>query len=521
MSTTYSIPSSVQEAAAQFANNVLAMVNNAAAEIAGVEVMWFRAMPDKRSQDVIFQSYTLYGVEDCPLTFKAVYSDTGYDDAALTFNILGIDYSVPLTLDIPCDTWYKVTNFDGTLPQRGDIVFIPLSNKLVEVVSMKPVKSVAAQITAFKVNCSVYKPTRSRIVGENLKTSIEENTVNLDSRFGKDIEETLKNIVDDNQLSIYASTQEDPHKKITKTSTAGSLLTDSSKVNCIKAFDLIADGHIVARTHYDMNQNVPIIVTYKTNDDIVKVEDERCLSCWVNIKEHSTYRNVKSISYASENGESFLDIMLSAGKKEPIGTSIILERGNLVICGTIVDIDGKYRIKISSSVVKSLNKAMPNWLNVPGYIIRKDNPINLLSADSDDGNLELYIKGNNYISFTFGEKEMLCQLSQKLKSDKWYGFVINLGSTFSVDVYESDPELKKIYSVTGLKNKLWKETTYKNYKLKSSPSLMTNIRYYSVGNLNTDKQITDLVSFNCPFDAYAIINDSPDMFLNKPFVGIP
>lgn len=521
MSTTYSIPSSVQEAAAQFANNVLSMVNNAAAEVAGVEVMWFRATPDKRSQDVIFQSYTLYGVEDCPLTFKAVYSDTGYDDAALTFNILGIDYAVPLTLDIACETWYKATNFDGTLPQRGDIVFIPLSNKLVEVVSMKPVKTIAAQISAFKVNCSVYKPTRSRLVGENLKESIKENTVNLDSRFGKDIDETLKNIVDDNQLSLYTSTQEDKHKKVAKTSTDGSLLVNSSKVNCIKAFDLIADGHIIARTHYDMDQDVATIVTYKTKDDVVKAEDERCLTCWVSIKEAATYRNVKSFTYVSENNESFLDISLSAGKKEPIGTPIILERGKLVICGTVVDTEGKYRIKISSSVVKSLNKLMPNWKNVPGYIIRKDNPINLLSADSEDGNLELYIKGNNYISFNFGGKEMLCQLSQKLKADKWYGFVINLANTFSVDVYEAEPELRKIYSVTGLKNKLWKETTYKNYHIKSSPSLMTNIRYYSTGNLNTDKQITDLVSFNCPFDAYAIINDSPDMFLNKPFIGIP
>lgn len=521
MSTTYSIPSSVQEAAAQFANNVLAMVNNAAAEVAGVEVMWFRATPDKRSQDVIFQSYTLFGVEDCPLTFKAVYSDTGYDDAALTFNILGIDYSVPLTLDIPCETWYKVTNYDGTLPQRGDIVFIPLSNKLVEVVSMKPVKAVAAQISAFKVNCSVYKPTRSRLVGENLKESIKENTVNLDSRFGKDIEETLKNIVDDKQLSLYTSTQEDKHKTVAKTPSENSLLVDSSKVNCIKAYDLIADGHIVARTYYDMDQIVDTIVTYKTKDDIVEDDSERCLTCWVNLKEHETYRNIKSFTYVSENGESYLDLSLSAGKKEPVGTSIILERGKLVICGTVVDVEGKYRIKISTSVVRSLNKAMPNWKNVPGYIIRKDNPVNLLSANSEDGKFELYIKGNNYVSFNFGEKEMLCQLSQRLKANKWYGFVINLSKEFAVDVYEAEPELKKIYSVSGLKNKLWKATTYKNYHIKSSPSLMTNIRYYTTSNLNTDKQITDLVSFNCPFDSYTLINDSPDMFLNKPYVGIP
>ena len=160
---------SAQEAAINFANSIANMINAAAAETAGIDVLWFRATPDKRSQDVVFQSYTLYGVNDCPLEFKAVYTDTGYDDAAITYNIMGLEYSVPLTLEIAVQTWKTATSDDGTIPQRGDIVFIPTSRKLVEVVSMTPIKAIGAQLTSYKVNCSVYKPTRSRLVGENLK----------------------------------------------------------------------------------------------------------------------------------------------------------------------------------------------------------------------------------------------------------------------------------------------------------------------------------------------------------------
>ena len=191
---------SVQEAATIFAKELALHLNAAAAETAGIEVMWFRAIPDKRSQDVIFQSYTLFGVEDCPLTFTAIYSDAGYDDATISYNIMGIEYQVPLTLEIAKETWDKITKNDGSLPQRGDIVFIPISNKLVEVVSMSPIKSIAAQITSFKVNCSVYKPTRSRIVGENLKESIDQNTTNLYKRFGEDIQNVIDNVIDDKQL---------------------------------------------------------------------------------------------------------------------------------------------------------------------------------------------------------------------------------------------------------------------------------------------------------------------------------
>ena len=62
---------SIQEAAAKFVSDILGGLNSAATQVAGVDVMWFRLQPDKRSQDVIFQSYTLYGVEDCPLSLKA------------------------------------------------------------------------------------------------------------------------------------------------------------------------------------------------------------------------------------------------------------------------------------------------------------------------------------------------------------------------------------------------------------------------------------------------------------------
>ena len=114
---------SIQEAAAKFVNDILGSLNSAATEVAGVDVMWFRLQPDKRSQDVIFQSYTLYGVEDCPLSLKAMYSDNSYDDAAITYNIMGINFNVPMTLDIALETWKTATGDDGTIPQKGDIVY--------------------------------------------------------------------------------------------------------------------------------------------------------------------------------------------------------------------------------------------------------------------------------------------------------------------------------------------------------------------------------------------------------------
>lgn len=510
---------SVQEAAAAFAKEMAAMINAAAADAVGIDVMWFRARPDKRSQDVIFQSYTLYGVDDCPITVKAVYGDNGYDDAAITYNIMGLEYSVPLTLEIPVSTWNEAVNNDGSLPQRGDIAFIPLSNKLVEVVSMTPVKAIAAQITSYKVNCSIYKPTRSRLVGENLKTSIEENTENLHSRFGTEIKDTLKNVVDNKQLDMFNSTTRDKHKSVTGLHEDDGLITNKLIRNIISE-DLIFDGHIVARTYYDMEIGNKTVVKYIKKDNIVE-DDERCLSCWVKLKDAPDYRNIKKLStdvtsHGVPTGE-YIYIDEFSGKRFPAGTDVVIERGNIVICGKIDD-SQKYRVKVHPNLIRGLSKNLKNWTGLTGYIIREDNIVNLLTGESPSGGLYVDVKANNYISINVNNSTILVQLNTRLKSNKWYGFIINIGKTISVDLFEGAPDIKHICGVNNIPNKYSLVGEY-DYSIVKSPSYLTNIRLYDCFNNELDKQITDLVSYNTPYDSHAIINDSADTPLNKVYVG--
>ena len=510
---------SAQEAAINFANSIANMINAAAAETAGIDVLWFRATPDKRSQDVIFQSYTLYGVNDCPLEFKAVYTDTGYDDAAITYNIMGLEYSVPLTLEIAVQTWKAATSDDGTIPQRGDIVFIPTSRKLVEVVSMTPIKAIGAQLTSYKVNCSVYKPTRSRLVGENLKSSIEENTVNLKSLFGEDIKNTFENVIDDKQLSMFNSTQKDVHKTVTPGVTADTCITNNTIRNII-SHELFVDGHLVARSYYDMNVSKNPVVSYKKTDTI-DASSNRTYSAWILLEEAEGYKNIKSfttdLDSSGRPAGNKIYIKEFSGKRFDAGTEVVIERGSIVICGTVMDTE-KYTVQIHPAVIKTLNKNVQNWTNLMGYVIRKDNPVNLLHAEGISKTYDISLKANCCVSFTFGDTNIIVQSPFKLKANKWYGIVINYGNAISVDIFESEPELKSLCSISSIKNKSDLSDTY-TYSINRSNSKMTNIRLYDVANNELDKQITDLVSYNTPYDSHAIINDSVDIPLNKPYVG--
>ena len=501
---------SIQEMAAEFANGFLASLNAMVSETVGVDVIWFRATPDKRSQDVIFQSYTLYGVEDCPLTFKAVYTDNNYDDAAITFNIMGLEYAVPLTLEIAVNTWYEATNYDGTLPQRGDIVFIPISRKLMEVVSMTPVKKIGAQLTSFKVNLSIYKPTRSRIVGENLKESIKENTVNLKSRFGEDIDETFKNVVDDDQLSIFSTTSVDHAKENAITTKDYSILKG---VNNIVESNINIDGHIVSRSFYDARIGTGYVVRYKRADSIRK-SDIRCLSCLVKFRElqDPVLTNIQKMSLTGNI------LTVQTTKKLDEGTEVIISRGTISVVGKVVS-KQPYSIELNKESVAKLNASSSSWFNIPGFTIEKVSNTNLLTGKGDK-ELSIDVKSGKVLTLTIGENSTHFRFTSPLQFDKWYGIIVNIGEKLSIDVFEELEQLENIVHMPDMRNKYWDDIDIKNYQINISNCYITNIRLYDTENTEIDKQLMDLTTYNIPNSSHAIINDSVDIYLDKKFTGI-
>lgn len=503
--------SNIQELAAEFANGFLANLNATVAETIGVDVMWFRATPDKRSQDVIFQSYTLYGVEDCPLSFRAVYTDNSYDDAAITFNIMGLEYAVPLTLEIAVNTWYEATNYDGTLPQRGDIVFIPISRKLMEVVSMTPVKKIGAQLTSFKVNLSIYKPTRSRIVGENLKESIKENTVNLKSRFGEDIDETFKNVVDDDQLSIFSTTSVDRAKENAITKNDGAIIMRG--VNNIVESNINIDGHIVSRSYYDARIGSGYVVRYKRADSVSKA-DTRCYSCLVNLKAlmDPVLTNIRKMTVTGNK------ITVETTKRLDVGTEVVISRGSTSILGKVIS-KQPYTIEVSKEVIAKLNETSGSWYTIPGFTIEKASNANLLTGKGEK-EFSLDLKSGKVLSLTIGENETQFRLTSQLDYDKWYGVIVNLGERVSIDIFEELEQLENIVHMTDVRNKFWQDLDIKNYQINVSNCYITNIRLYDTENTEIDKQLMDLTTYNIPNSSHAIINDSVDIYLDKKFTGI-
>lgn len=500
---------SIQEMAVNFANSIYNQLNQSIADTMGVDVMWFRAIPDKKNSDVIFQTYTLYGVEDCPLNFKAMYTDTGYDDAALTYNIMGISYAIPMSLEIPISTWKDITGNDGSIPQQYDVVFIPISQKLLEVASMTPVKKIGAQLTAYKVNLTAYKPKRSRIVGENLRESIEENTVNRDSLFSEEIEKEILNIVDDHQLDLMTSTTKDKFKDVATDKTHSSGVID---VTSIVSYNLIVDGHVVARNYYNTTSENDYTVRYNVQDTFTN-NDTRTFSCWIRLNDIDTsqhIKNIKEMSLSSDKNGTY--IITKLGTKFKKGDNVIIKRGMIKIPGVVVT---NSKIKVNDKLIKKYNASNPSWINAPGFAVTMDNTTTMLKSDK----MSISIKGENFISLEVDGKECLFQLSSEIKRHEWYGIMVTLGKTFSVDIFSSSGKLTQRDTISDIKNDLYTEIELNDPTIPSGHFNITNIRLCKGVYNNIDKKIKEFISYTVKNDSQYIINDDAMTFLPKEYVG--
>ena len=75
-------------------------LNYIANKLTGMDVKWFRAIPQQRAKDVIFQEYTLSNVEETPLCLKVVLPDGNFPDSKYNYDLMGLEYEVPLEVHI-------------------------------------------------------------------------------------------------------------------------------------------------------------------------------------------------------------------------------------------------------------------------------------------------------------------------------------------------------------------------------------------------------------------------------------
>ena len=188
-------------------NNALAALemykkmNQSITQILGIDVVIFRSIPQDRSKDVIFQEYTLSNVEDCPYNIKVVVPSGQMPDSKFNFDLMGLEYEVPFEIQIDINYWQSIVG-ENTAPQRGDIIYIPMNNRLYEIQSMYVLRGFMDQETTFKCNLSKYIPNKARRESPNLAATVDNYTVSETELFGEEIKDRIEDATDNKQEFI-------------------------------------------------------------------------------------------------------------------------------------------------------------------------------------------------------------------------------------------------------------------------------------------------------------------------------
>lgn len=479
----------------------------------GTEVRWFRAVPQQRSKDVIFQEYTLSNVEDVPLCIKVMLPDGNFPDSKYNYDLMGLEYEVPLEVQIDKVYWEAAAG-RGTAPQKKDIIYFPIPNKLYQVESSFLARGFMEQETTWRINLKKYMPEASRREAEALKQTIDDYTVSAEEIFGDDMNKDINKIANDRQNSPYNSTVMDKYKILNG---AMQVITQ----------DLDIYGVKVSSSYYDLSTaDSSVAVTYPIRD-VVSTIDDRSMSVWFKIKENTNKEYAITIQPDNTISGANFKIVGLDGTFEPGDVINVYRQGSINVYGThiLTTVNGHY-FYIPPRIVGEMESIRIDWYNLRNYRAKLETPINIITGISptNDVAVTVDIFARQYIEFRISGQTHTAVLSDKLNIDEWYGSIFNMGNIWNqFNIYlwkqhETD-EINKISNVYYETMKISKqELQVQEYQIKRSNSSMRNIRLYNA-TIEEEKQPNELLSYFIKDGDHAIINDLCEPRYKSPYVG--
>ena len=227
-------------------------LNQSTAQVVGIDLLYFRAVPHKNSESLIFHEYTLLDVE-CEKQIKGVVKNTDYGNG-VEIDLFGVKYDAPLQIQFDLITWIQVFG-PNTMPQKDDIVYVPLLNRLFEVSSSTPIYTFINQQTAWQVDMVKYSPKASRAENALLAQTLEESTYSEATLFGDEISKQIADITDIKEFSPYNSV-----------AGPGDWFKEVNNLDHIKNQNVVIRGFHISNGFYDMSSE-DFGVSYKNSTD--------------------------------------------------------------------------------------------------------------------------------------------------------------------------------------------------------------------------------------------------------------
>ena len=367
------------------------MVNN----MFGLDAVYYRVVPQRRSKDIVLKEWTVYNV-DQEKCMKLVVPNNTFPDSKVTFNNFGIDFEQPFVVQVDKKYWEGFFG-KGTMPQTRDVVYFPLQNRIYEIQSSYAYRDFMNQILYYKISLVKYQPKADTILSDEIANTLDNLTITTEELFGEEF-----------------SKQVERHTKPQQ------------------------------------------YVTITRDSDPIREVVLRAMP----VNNYSFYNNWTLIF------ETYYDLLT------PYNSSGVIEAV-------------KYRPTVS--MTSSQNRSFTCWFSPQNNIKNTSSTRNLLTGRNESGigvDIDLaFSTASSQLLLTLDAEVYSFVIQKTLVADSWYALVVNWSSEFkqaSVDVWETQVQTSQLLRISHEVKTLtaFEHTTDFNYRLKTSPLFLTNIRLF-------------------------------------------
>jgi len=146
----------------------------------GIESNYYRATVDDFGKDVILREYALQNVQPAQCV-KIVVPNNELPDANYAFSPFGVDFS-GIPFEVHIDKKYFESIFgEGAHPQKRDIVYFPLMDKIYEVMDSYLSRNFMQTQLFYKVSLYKWSPRKTNVIVPSIVPPEENPLLNLEN----------------------------------------------------------------------------------------------------------------------------------------------------------------------------------------------------------------------------------------------------------------------------------------------------------------------------------------------------
>jgi hypothetical protein len=531
-------------------------------QLFGHSVEYAKATPLLNGRDVTLKEWTLYDVDD-PCCIKVLVPNNEFPDNKINFGPMGLDFEMPFEVHI--DKAYFEDIFGvGSAPQKRDIIYFPLTNRIYEVQSSYLFRDFMQKPVYWKVALMKYAPKSNRSETQDHREFLESISRNTEELFG---EELLADALEKTKPQQYdpsiGSKDYDPIRAYINEDL---VITEERFLNY---YTLVSNSQYDLRTTiggqatnvdptsntYVANTYIPnyfsggaasrTAVLYKSNVDF-GITDNRAFLAWFKdvdpgyvIPRDPVQGPFTIVSITATH--ALVQFTINAIRKFSGDDLIKFTRPNgISFYGSWDSTVSTYvhRVLVPIEIYTFLQAQYSGWQTVGTFTSELTYEKCMFYGFDPDINKgwNLSLIAGRYIKLCLNNTKKYFILPQNLAVNQWYAIFLNISNEFgqvSLNVWtrkwiENDPtpinttDLENIYASAiqvPAADYTVTEDKWRSYRLLGTPLVMTNIRLFDSIENDTEKQMT-LLNQNIVEDSQlAIVIDNALPRLRLPWIA--